>query len=841
MHSGYAEIKFTADSKLAEANALMASIEDKSLELKPKCMLVMPSLLSSLSKQTEDWRDWEKKLKEEEEMLDESGDVANSTLKSKEQEISQRLDNVAVKEKATGADATRNSLEVKEKELVVLEKKLDARERHWSYMAVKNQKLQEQFEAEGTSSSNSGSNNRKPIFQGVSIFVGGFIVPSSQVLKGYMLKHGGRFKNYFSRHRVTHIICSNLPDSKIKNLRSFSAELPAVKPAWLLDSVATNKLLSWVPYQLDHVASETRNQPKLSSFFALKSSAVSNDPTTCVTGQVISEIEDPSLIGGTIKESDFTSVIIGEVTCNDGQYSEGNVAEPSNGLTIDVGSVDDPDQASPFGPPASVISDNVNKSTSSAIARPSKRHHSTLVDHNFVENYFKKSRIVSLSRWSSGIFQNYKISLWLCAILTIHEELLKFCLQITLLEVMENKREYLLEMQRHFVLTLLFSLMTFELMRSGFLGMMGSLGYHPGAKKKLYGCGAMPWEFRGEFSCGGKGPVKEFELCDNPAEYVFWDSIHLTEETCEQMAAQMWSGGPCAVKPYNLKLYSSASGPLDQEVHDQSAPFEEAISECVLDKTDVQCIHWWQKVLNPDLVKGPWCKQIKKRSDAEEPVTYMGCGDLQLILHCLHNGLLKSGLLCRVKCDAKFWSFFPPDVKDIRSMGLQVSKLESVDTAEQGAVYLRVRRVKKRSYFHKGTVGCGIIWLMNERNSIRSWLASASASTKEQLEISCPAKESASRGDLDLGVVASLPPDLSSEINDIYDGKLINLISKKKGKSVAQERVQVPLKEGSGTFYSHPAFVNENHVVDKIGLGGGAGGEEAAMEGRVASRDNVAA
>ena len=33
------------------------------------------------------------------------------------------------------------------------------------------------------------------------------------------MRHGGRFENYFSRDRVTHIICSNLPDSKIKNLR----------------------------------------------------------------------------------------------------------------------------------------------------------------------------------------------------------------------------------------------------------------------------------------------------------------------------------------------------------------------------------------------------------------------------------------------------------------------------------------------------------------------------------------------------------------------------------------------------------------------------------------------
>ena len=27
------------------------------------------------------------------------------------------------------------------------------------------------------------------------------------------------------------------------------------------------------------------------------------------------------------------------------------------------------------------------------------------------------------------------------------------------------------------------------------------------------------------------------------------------------------------------------------------------------DRTDVQCLHRWQKVLNPDLVKGPWTQE----------------------------------------------------------------------------------------------------------------------------------------------------------------------------------------------------------------------------------------
>ena len=33
-------------------------------------------------------------------------------------------------------------------------------------------------------------------------------------------------------------------------------------------------------------------------------------------------------------------------------------------------------------------------------------------------------------------------------------------------------------------------------------------------------------------------------------------------------------------------------------------------AECVPDRTDVQCLHRWQKVLDPELVKGPWKKEV---------------------------------------------------------------------------------------------------------------------------------------------------------------------------------------------------------------------------------------
>uniref|UniRef100_A0A0E0LEY1 DNA repair protein REV1 n=1 Tax=Oryza punctata TaxID=4537 RepID=A0A0E0LEY1_ORYPU len=135
-----------------------------------------------------------------------------------------------------------------------------------SYMAAKNSKLAAQFEADASTSAAEVTGG---VFAGVSIFVNGFTVPSSQELKEIMLNNGGRFVNYFSRNTVTHIICTHLPNSKMSNLRAFSKGLPVVKPAWVVDSLAENRLLSCsVPYQISQHNSSSRKQTKLSSFFS---------------------------------------------------------------------------------------------------------------------------------------------------------------------------------------------------------------------------------------------------------------------------------------------------------------------------------------------------------------------------------------------------------------------------------------------------------------------------------------------------------------------------------------------------------------------------------------------
>lgn len=46
--------------------------------------------------------------------------------------------------------------------------------------------------------------------------------------------------------------------------------------------------------------------------------------------------------------------------------------------------------------------------------------------------------------------------------------------------------------------------------------------------------------------------MKEFEVCENPKEYVFWDSYHFTERVYEEMAHEMWNK-EASRGTYNLK------------------------------------------------------------------------------------------------------------------------------------------------------------------------------------------------------------------------------------------------------------------------------------------------
>ena len=171
-----------------------------------------------------------------------------------------------------------------------------------------------------------------------------------------------------------------------------------------------------VPFQLDQLAN---NQPKLSSFFTLKRSSVSNSASTHAPCQVNPEAEDSSLKVGTSGDTYFSEVsepfehrkqisresddlvnensnasLVEETPSSSGKPCEVAMGIPSNIDAKDESSVKNDLQSSHYQPAALVSSNCINNqnmkgSPSSMVSEPSNQSHSTLGDPNFVENYFK--------------------------------------------------------------------------------------------------------------------------------------------------------------------------------------------------------------------------------------------------------------------------------------------------------------------------------------------------------------------------------------------------------------------------------------------------------------------
>ncbi|KAK6241139.1 hypothetical protein SCA6_006528 [Theobroma cacao] len=801
-----------------------------------------------------------------------------------------------------------------------------------SYMVEKNRKLQNQFDAEASNSSLSDTST-KPIFRGVSIFVDGFTVPSSQELRRYMLNYGGRFENYFSRHRVTHIICSNLPDSKIKNIRSFSGGLPVVKPTWVLDSVAVNRLLSWVPYQLDQLAS---NQPTLSTFFTSKISPASEGVFADAICEVkhgtedlclkdaskdakFSEAGEPSEWRKKITEEhdelmhgNTNSKVIEEPSSSYSEASqEVKVVERSNLEQDDESRENNRPQYCPEQPSASVSShcfDNhsVKGSPHSTALGPLKQCHSTLGDPNFVENYFKNSRLHFIGTWRNRYRKRFpslpngfkcmnshsdvsadtqKTAIihidmdcfFVSVVIRSHPELhdkpvavchsdnpkgtaeissanypardygiragmfvrdaKALCTHLVILPYNFEAYEEVAD-QFYNILHKYCNRVQAVSCDEAFLDVTDLEGEDPkllasAIRKEIFeatGCTAsagiavnMLMARLATRTAKPNGqcyisPERVDEYLDQLPLKALPGIGHVLEEklknrnvrTCGQL--RMISKGSLQ-KDFGFKtgemLWNYSRGVDNRLVgtiqESKSVGAEVNWGVRFRDLQDTQ--HFLLDLCKEVSLRLQGCgvqgrtftlKIKKRRKDAGEPAKYMGCGDCENLSHSTTVPLATDDVEVLQRITKQLFGFFHVDVKDIRGVGLQVSRLESVDTSKQ----------------------------VLERNSLKSWLMSASASSEERCDVSSIAKDrvgtdtegksmggnsgvlctdpvgnsvlrtnNTSNGDgcsnqilsipqlchLDMGVVESLPSELQSELNEMYGGKLVDLIAKSKG------------------------------------------------------------
>ncbi|EPS63854.1 hypothetical protein M569_10929, partial [Genlisea aurea] len=75
-------------------------------------------------------------------------------------------------------------------------------------------------------------------------------------------------------------------------------------------------------------------------------------------------------------------------------------------------------------------------------------------------------------------------------------------------------------------------------------------------------------------------------------------------------------------------------------------------------------------------------KVKKKRSDAGEPVKYMGCGVCENLSHTITIPMSTDDVHVLQRVTAQLFGYFQIDAQDIRGMGLQVSKLEGAEDGQ---------------------------------------------------------------------------------------------------------------------------------------------------------------
>lgn len=800
-----------------------------------------------------------------------------------------------------------------------------------SYMTEKNRKLHNQFNTEEASTS-----CVNPIFAGVSIFVDGFTVPSSQELRGYMLKYGGRFENYFSRHRVTHIICTNLPHTKLKNLRAFSAGLPIVKPTWILDSVASNRLLTWAPYQLHQLSNN--QQPKLSKFFTFTTTKNSED-SLC---QVESDIEDSFISAG--KSEGRHSSQVGDVVESSRQIiteADDNVSEntdtimmeellASAGIKCDeedpVGGSNDAakDEENIQGelesscqePSASVSSlRSVNEIPTSASTKPSKQCHSTLSDPNFVENYFKNSRLHFIGTWrnryrkrfptfSTGFdneISNINASsvsgnsvvihvdmdcFFVSVVIRSHPELLdkpvavchsnnsKGTAEISSanyparsygikagmfvrdakalcphLVIFPYNFEAYEEVADQFYSTLHRHCNKVQAVScdEAFLDVTHSKVEDPellasSIRKEIYettGCTA---------SAGIAGNMLMSRIATRTAKPN--GQYHITPERVEDHLSQLPINALPGVghalqeklKKQNvqtcgqLMMISKVSLQKDygmktgEMLWNYSRGIDTRLvgefQECKSIGADVNWGVRFNDMKDCENFLTNLCKEVslrlqgcgmqgrtfslkikKRRKDADEPAKFMGCGDCENLSHSVTIPVATDNLEVLHRIAKQLFGNFYIDVKEIRGIGLQVSRLESSKASKQGA----------------------------EKYNLKSWVTSRSASMDKQkhpmghdkqnmdgtsihgcrdlrgssVEKDNNIQDNQASADristppplchLDVEVIRNLPPEVFSELNEIYGGKLVDYITKGKGISESSSSLQSSLLEKEAT------------------------------------------
>ncbi|KAG7382177.1 deoxycytidyl transferase [Phytophthora pseudosyringae] len=248
------------------------------------------------------------------------------------------------------------------------------------YMSHKIQKLRGQNESLATAGGSSSAADRSAgVFQGVHVYVDGYTAPSKEEIRQLMLLHGGGFEHY-DTGRVTHIVATHLPASKLLQLKKARKPLPVVHPDWIVQSIEQKKLLPVQPFLYAGFADPTQ-----SSIFSLSGSA----SLSASVGK-----DSPALEASSKRSTDSPAL---EADAADHASQHGEQEGELDILAVEDEEEDELDV--PVSPAPQATSEK------SSTAGTTLRTNSTRDGPEFVRHFFAKSRLHHIGAWRATFQQ----------------------------------------------------------------------------------------------------------------------------------------------------------------------------------------------------------------------------------------------------------------------------------------------------------------------------------------------------------------------------------------------------------------------------------------------------
>ncbi|KAI0689819.1 hypothetical protein BC835DRAFT_1548803 [Cytidiella melzeri] len=275
------------------------------------------------------------------------------------------------------------------------------------YMHRKRQKLQIQNTEMGEDGPNATG-----IFRGLQIYINGWTEPSVQELRQMILQHGGIFHAYLDRKSlVTHVLTCSLTPAKIREFK----HMKVATPNWLVKSVEAGVLLPWYEFKYEPTARSDATQGKKAPQRSLYNGFISQPvPQIPSTTESDVDTESATFVAET-KQPPLPEIVAGPSSPSSTRIV--SVAGPSPSTPTGLHMLSTPTVTHPSRPlhttdPASpeqaarvpgYAADKSNIAAQRAMADPAWRAANTSVASDFIEGYYRNSRLHHLSTWKAEL------------------------------------------------------------------------------------------------------------------------------------------------------------------------------------------------------------------------------------------------------------------------------------------------------------------------------------------------------------------------------------------------------------------------------------------------------